>query len=62
LVAGLVALGLRNRGIAARLAVADATVQRHVAHILYKLDFSSRTQVAAWLAATTGPAPSELVR
>jgi DNA-binding NarL/FixJ family response regulator len=51
-VAGLVALGLRNRGIAARLAVAEATVQRHVAHILVKLDLASRTQIVAWLAAT----------
>ncbi|HEY1292646.1 MAG TPA: LuxR C-terminal-related transcriptional regulator [Chloroflexota bacterium] len=53
-VAGLVALGLRNRGIATRLAVAEATIQRHVAHILLKLGFSSRTQIAAWLAATPG--------
>jgi len=46
-VAGLVAQGLTNREIAARLVVSKRTVDAHVEHILAKLGFSSRVQVAA---------------
>ena len=49
-VAALVAEGLSNRQIAERLAVAKRTVDTHVEHILAKLDFTSRTQIAAWFA------------
>jgi predicted ATPase len=48
-VAALIAEGLTNREVAARLVVAERTVFRHVEHILAKLGFRSRTQVAAWV-------------
>jgi non-specific serine/threonine protein kinase len=47
-VAGLVADGLSNRQIAARLAIAESTAQRHVANIMAKLGCLSRAEVAAW--------------
>ena len=46
-VAGLVAEGLTNRDIAARLVVSKRTVDAHLEHILSKLGYSSRVQVAA---------------
>ncbi|WP_067480581.1 LuxR C-terminal-related transcriptional regulator [Actinomadura hibisca] len=49
-IAGLVAEGLSNREIADRLVIAKRTVDSHVEHILGKLDYSSRAQVAAWFA------------
>ncbi|WP_407696447.1 response regulator transcription factor [Sphaerisporangium corydalis] len=48
-IALLIAQGLSNRVIAAELVISSATVARHVANILAKLGFSSRTQVAAWM-------------
>jgi non-specific serine/threonine protein kinase len=50
-IAALVAEGLTNREIAERLVVAQRTAEGHVAHILSKLGFTSRTQLAAWVAA-----------
>ena len=50
-VARLVADGLTNRQIAARLVISERTAGNHVAHILTKLGFTSRAQVAAWSAA-----------
>jgi DNA-binding CsgD family transcriptional regulator len=47
-VAGLVAEGLSNRQIASRLHLSERTVENHVANILGKLGFDSRTKVAAW--------------
>jgi DNA-binding CsgD family transcriptional regulator/tetratricopeptide (TPR) repeat protein len=47
-VAGAVARGLSNRNIAAALHLSDRTVENHVQHILDKLGFSSRSQIAAW--------------
>ncbi|MET8334525.1 ATP-binding protein [Streptosporangium canum] len=47
-VAELVAEGLTNRQIAHRLMVVQRTVDSHVEHILAKLGFSARAQVAAW--------------
>lgn len=47
-VACLVARGLGNRQIAGRLSISPRTVDAHVAHILSKLAFGSRAQVAAW--------------
>lgn len=47
-VAALVAEGLTNREIAARLVIAERTATTHVVHILDKLGFRSRSQVAAW--------------
>jgi DNA-binding CsgD family transcriptional regulator len=49
-VAQLVAGGLSNREIAGRLFVSERTVDNHVHHILDKLGFDSRVQVATWLA------------
>ena len=49
-VAELVAHGKTNREIAAALVISVRTVQGHVEHILRKLGFTSRTQVAAWVA------------
>jgi predicted ATPase/DNA-binding NarL/FixJ family response regulator len=48
-VAGLIAEGLSNKAIAAKLVIAQRTVEAHVEHILDKFGFSSRTQVAAWV-------------
>jgi predicted ATPase/DNA-binding CsgD family transcriptional regulator len=50
-VAALIAEGLSNREIAARLVVAQRTAEGHVENILSKLGFTSRAQVAGWLAA-----------
>jgi non-specific serine/threonine protein kinase len=47
-VAALVARGLTNRQIAEQLVVTEGTAAIHVGHILNKLGFSSRAQVAAW--------------
>ncbi|MDL4774617.1 ATP-binding protein [Actinomadura xylanilytica] len=47
-VAALVAEGLSNREIAERLIIAKRTVDSHVEHILAKLGFNSRTQIATW--------------
>ena len=47
-VALLVAQGLTNREIGARLFITEGTARLHVKHILHKLGFTSRAQVAAW--------------
>jgi class 3 adenylate cyclase len=47
-VAERLALGLSNRQIADELFISPATAERHVANILVKLGFHSRTQIAAW--------------
>jgi predicted ATPase/DNA-binding CsgD family transcriptional regulator len=47
-VAGLVALGLSNREIARRLFISEHTAATHVQHILDKLEFSTRAQIATW--------------
>ncbi|MFQ5479496.1 MAG: response regulator transcription factor, partial [Candidatus Binatia bacterium] len=46
-VAGLVAEGLSNREIAARLYISVATTKDHVHNILAKLGLPNRTAVAA---------------
>ena len=48
-VATLVARGMTNREIARALVISERTVDVHVARILSKLEFSSRTQVVAWM-------------
>jgi non-specific serine/threonine protein kinase len=58
-VAALVAQGLTNREIAARLVVSKRTVDAHVEHILAKLGFSSRVQVAALAAVPSPSAPGQ---
>jgi len=55
-VAELVAEGLTNPAIARRLYLSRPTVASHVAHILTKLGFSSRAQIAAWAAQRRMPA------
>jgi len=51
-VARLIAGGRSNREIAAELVIAQRTAENHVEHILTKLGFTSRAQVAAWAAAS----------
>ena len=48
-VAVLIAQGKSNREIADQLVVSERTVESHVANILFKLGFASRTQVVAWV-------------
>ena len=58
-VAVLVSQGLTNRQIAAITHISERTAETHVQHILTKLGFASRAQIAAWVAAQqirTGPA------
>ncbi len=50
-VATLVARGLSNRQIGDELSISSATAERHVANILSKLGYHSRTQIAAWAVA-----------
>ena len=47
-VAALIAQGKSNRAIADELVVTVRTVEAHVTHILRKLGFDSRAQVAGW--------------
>jgi len=47
-VARLVTQGLSNREIGKRLFISERTVASHVEHILNKLAFNSRAQIAAW--------------
>jgi predicted ATPase/DNA-binding CsgD family transcriptional regulator len=49
-VAALIESGLSNREIAQRLVIAKRTADGHVERILAKLGFTSRSQVAAWMA------------
>ncbi|GLW96347.1 LuxR C-terminal-related transcriptional regulator [Microtetraspora sp. NBRC 16547] len=53
-VAELVADGLSNREVAEKLVISKRTAEAHMEHILAKLNFSSRTQVAAWVAQRRG--------
>jgi non-specific serine/threonine protein kinase len=54
-VAGLVAQGLSHRENATRLVLSQRTVETHVEHALVKLGFSSRPQLAAWVASQDDP-------
>jgi DNA-binding CsgD family transcriptional regulator len=47
-VAGLIAAGRSNREIGSELVISEGTVEVHVKHILSKLEFRSRSQVAVW--------------
>jgi DNA-binding CsgD family transcriptional regulator len=49
-IAILMADGLSNHNIAERLVITEGTVEVHVKHILSKLGFRSRAQVAGWIA------------
>jgi len=48
-VAGLIAGGMTNRSIARRLGVAERTIDAHVEHLMNKLGYRSRSQIAAWV-------------
>ncbi|GAA4539472.1 ATP-binding protein [Pseudonocardia xishanensis] len=50
-IAEWVGRGLTNRQIAATAHISERTVETHVQHILAKLGFSGRSQIAAWVAA-----------
>lgn len=49
-IAGLIAEGLSNRQIATRLTISVRTAETHAQHILIKLGFRSRAQIASWVA------------
>ncbi|NEW42231.1 LuxR family transcriptional regulator [Nocardia cyriacigeorgica] len=48
-IAELIAEGLTNRAIAEKLVISPRTAAGHVEHILSKLHFTTRAQVAAWV-------------
>ncbi|GIH63214.1 ATP-binding protein [Microbispora siamensis] len=50
-IAELIAQGRSNKEIASALVISQRTVEGHVEHILDKLGFASRAQIAAWMAA-----------
>jgi DNA-binding CsgD family transcriptional regulator len=50
-IAGLIATGRSNQEIADALVISRRTAESHVEHILAKLGFTSRTQIAAWVTA-----------
>jgi DNA-binding CsgD family transcriptional regulator/tetratricopeptide (TPR) repeat protein len=54
-VAELVARGMTNRDIAKQLFLSERTAQNHVQHILDKLGFSTRSQIAAWAVNRSSP-------
>ncbi|MBO0838377.1 MAG: helix-turn-helix transcriptional regulator, partial [Actinobacteria bacterium] len=47
-VAALVAEGLTNREIGSRLSISERTVEGHVVHLLDKLGYRRRLQIAVW--------------
>jgi predicted ATPase/DNA-binding CsgD family transcriptional regulator len=47
-VAVLIAQGKSNREIADMLVLSERTIESHVSSILFKLDYTSRTQIATW--------------
>ncbi len=50
-VARLVADGLSNKEIGARLFISERTVESHVRNIMNRLGFNARSQIAGWVAA-----------
>ena len=45
----LIAQSKSNREIADALVVSERTVETHVSNVLFKLGFTSRIQIAAWV-------------
>ena len=56
-IAWLVADGLRNGEIAARLFISKRTVETHVEHIRRKLDLESRAGIMSWVMRRRVPQP-----
>jgi DNA-binding NarL/FixJ family response regulator len=56
-IVSLIAGGLSNREIGERLVITVGTVEVHVKHILGKLNFKSRSQVAVWFGRHHGEDP-----
>ncbi|GAA4622794.1 LuxR family transcriptional regulator [Actinoallomurus vinaceus] len=52
-IARLVGQGMSNKEIAASLVIAQRTAEGHIEHILRKLGFTSRAQIAAWVTEQT---------
>jgi len=48
-IAQLITAGMSNREIARKLFLSERTVDNHVQHLLNKLNFHSRAQIAAWV-------------
>jgi DNA-binding NarL/FixJ family response regulator len=48
-IAELITAGMSNREIARKLFLSERTVDNHVQHLLNKLTFHSRAQIAAWV-------------
>jgi DNA-binding NarL/FixJ family response regulator len=44
----MVSRGLSNRQVASDLHLSERTVENHVSKFLRKLEFASRTEIAAW--------------
>src|SRR5882672_11630559 len=57
-VAALVAEGLTNKEIAARLVLSERTAEGHVEHIRDKLGFGTRAQIASWYTGTRASPPA----
>ena len=58
-VARLIAEGLANKEIGARLFISERTVTTHVGNILNKLGFDSRVQIASWIATSSAASRPE---
>jgi DNA-binding NarL/FixJ family response regulator len=57
-VATLVADGLSNKQIAGRMVISPRTAETHVQHIMDKLGFTARSQIAAWSAGSRPGQPA----
>lgn len=53
-VAALIAEGMTNREIAARLTITERSAESHVERIRDRMGFRSRSQIAAWFVASGG--------
>jgi non-specific serine/threonine protein kinase len=54
-IADLIMTGASNKDIAATLVISPRTAEGHVVHILDKLGFTSRAQIAAWASRESAP-------